>query len=661
MSITVLAMAGLLAAAAAPGPRPGKLIVELRELETGRPASALVRVTSGGKSYGPAGKAGSFVLEGSLALKLPPARYRLRVDGGRRRLPYDRNVEIFSGETVKRVVFLKRPPHLDFARAGWLAVDPLFSAGGRPPGEAVRAARAAGLDAVGLERLTAPAARKLRRELPVFGWGLKTDPRFGSKGGFDPLWRPPRARPRRGAVLKRMTTAGFSFYADCGRPRRSNPWRTAVPWRPELGRFYDLLASRPLATRGLAPRMYFELAAGAPVGSFELDGSQSAEKLWFALLGQGYRIPAVAGTHGLLSRGDRPEPRMLVRLYPRPSRDWPAGDWLLRSMASGASTVSFGPFCFLSIDGAVSGRELPTVEKPRRLIVQALASTDRRAQIARVEIYRDGKLFRGVEPPSGHTGFKMELKIRQEEPAWLVAKCYQRIRARRGGGYVGAATTAITNPVWIEPTAYSTRPKAVVTKLKCKVVDAETGKPLDAHLVFDHRTRVEAAKGLKPFAAAGHFGCPGGAFQATVPAKTVFQVTSASSLDYEPKTVNILEALGFLSYCGHGGELRDFVRLEKTQDLFYDGLVEKGAWELQAVTGRATITMHVGYTAQGYDFSAPAGSKPAIRANGWPPGHAVRLAAVRGHRDALSNAGSAVVDEDVCRIVRVTGREVAGK
>jgi hypothetical protein len=51
----------------------------------------------------------------------------------------------------------------------------------------------------------------------------------------------------------------------------------------------------------------------------------------------------------------------------------------------------------------------------------------------------------------------------------------------------------------------------------------------------------------------------------------------------EPNTgkSNILEALGFLSWCAHGGELRDYVRMDKTQDLFYDGLVERNTWSLK--------------------------------------------------------------------------------
>lgn len=55
----------------------------------------------------------------------------------------------------------------------------------------------------------------------------------------------------------------------------------------------------------------------------------------------------------------------------------------------------------------------------------------------------------------------------------------------------------------------------------------------------------------------------------------------------EPNTgkSNILEALGFLSWCGHAGKLQDYVRIERMQDLFYDGMVEKGKWGIKVVNG----------------------------------------------------------------------------
>jgi AAA15 family ATPase/GTPase len=59
----------------------------------------------------------------------------------------------------------------------------------------------------------------------------------------------------------------------------------------------------------------------------------------------------------------------------------------------------------------------------------------------------------------------------------------------------------------------------------------------------------------------------------------------------EPNTgkSNILEALGFLSFCGHGGNLTDYVRLGQMRDLFRDGFVAKGAWGMDIqMTGRTT-------------------------------------------------------------------------
>jgi predicted ATPase len=51
----------------------------------------------------------------------------------------------------------------------------------------------------------------------------------------------------------------------------------------------------------------------------------------------------------------------------------------------------------------------------------------------------------------------------------------------------------------------------------------------------------------------------------------------------EPNTgkSNILEALGFLSWCGRGGSLAEYVRLEQMRDLFYDGMATLGNWTLQ--------------------------------------------------------------------------------
>lgn len=72
----------------------------------------------------------------------------------------------------------------------------------------------------------------------------------------------------------------------------------------------------------------------------------------------------------------------------------------------------------------------------------------------------------------------------------------------------------------------------------------------------------------------------------------------------EPNTgkSNILEALGFLSFCAWGGNLRDYVRFETVQQLFYDGIVDPGCWRLKCGGGTEVEVVAV-YKNDGYQFA----------------------------------------------------------
>lgn len=74
----------------------------------------------------------------------------------------------------------------------------------------------------------------------------------------------------------------------------------------------------------------------------------------------------------------------------------------------------------------------------------------------------------------------------------------------------------------------------------------------------------------------------------------------------EPNTgkSNILEALGFLSYCGCGGNLHDYVRFDTVQHLFYDGIVDSGCWRLKC-TGKTNIEIEAAYANNRYEFAKP--------------------------------------------------------
>jgi hypothetical protein len=511
----------LISAAPLPAPRSGQLRVQLFDFATREPCAAMVRISEGKTAYGPgrATPGGWFPLRGALRLELAPGRYRIQVNGGRRRLPYDKSLNVYSGKLATRSIYVKTPRYLMLERSGWICLDPLYSAGSRSLDDAALVAESVGLSAVGVTDPPAAVSQKLRTRMPLLTWKSRPDMRYGLRLHVAAL-ESARSVPAGGS--------GFSFYADCGRPRRFNPWSSVVPWKPGLARFYDLLPSRPKATRGIAPRMYYQLLAGGKIGGFELDGSEAAQKLWFALLKLGYRVPAMAGSRDILSGGGKPEPRMLVnlgnlgKLDPRGPR--PAA-LIARALQAGRSTLSFGPFCLMSLDDALPGSELPTEEKDRRLKVLVAASTDRRAEISRVVIYRDGEIFREIKPPPERTALNLDLVIRQEEPCWFVAKCWQRIRGSRK-----PETVAITNPIWLESKAYSTIPKPVKTRLKLRVVDAGSGRPIAATVVAG---KASARK------------CPGGSFEATVSPLEQLRIDAPG---YDARKIHLLEHLGLLDF-----------------------------------------------------------------------------------------------------------------
>ncbi|MFZ4396195.1 MAG: AAA family ATPase [Kiritimatiellia bacterium] len=72
----------------------------------------------------------------------------------------------------------------------------------------------------------------------------------------------------------------------------------------------------------------------------------------------------------------------------------------------------------------------------------------------------------------------------------------------------------------------------------------------------------------------------------------------------EPNTgkSNILEALGFLSFCGRGGNLHQYVRFDTLQHLFYDGIVDDGSWSLKC-GGNVTVEIAARYANNRYEFS----------------------------------------------------------
>ena len=72
----------------------------------------------------------------------------------------------------------------------------------------------------------------------------------------------------------------------------------------------------------------------------------------------------------------------------------------------------------------------------------------------------------------------------------------------------------------------------------------------------------------------------------------------------EPNTgkSNILEALGFLSWCGRGGVLAEYVRMAQGRDLFYDGIATPGNWEIALNKEGAKLAVQARYNNGAFHF-----------------------------------------------------------
>ncbi|MGO8705535.1 MAG: AAA family ATPase [Candidatus Brocadiia bacterium] len=72
----------------------------------------------------------------------------------------------------------------------------------------------------------------------------------------------------------------------------------------------------------------------------------------------------------------------------------------------------------------------------------------------------------------------------------------------------------------------------------------------------------------------------------------------------EPNTgkSNILEALGFLSWCARGGTIAGYVRMAEARDLFYDGIASPGNWEIALNKEASRFAVRAQYNNGNFSF-----------------------------------------------------------
>ncbi len=457
-----------------------------------------------------------FWCDGRFTVPVLPGRSCVRASAGRRRKAVYREAYIKPGRRARIDLALPRPANLRFEERGWAGTD-LFRpvAGGRAlrrratPELLALAARAEGVSFIGIAASwgrssfrSAPGSAELAHEIcarlsrdgftvaparrgsdsPFYGslfhLGAKEPARVAPVGwdlGWPNFLSIEEAR-RQGALVVLTGIAGG---------REMDPRSEIVALEPRLAGYYRAAS---VALGETACELPFDAAAGVLPDAVALSGSPEDEAVWFRLLSMGHRIPAVHVAGGSFGEGVIPSERTFVHVG-RGKRA--TLENIVAGVRAGKVTASNGPFVFISIDRHPPGSVLPADGSSRAIVFEAHSSTEKGGAVTRLELIRNGKVIESEPGQAG--GFAARKVINEKSTAWYIA----RARAGPNGSRV-----AWTSPVYFEGPGYAP-PAPVTTRVRGRVTDARTGRPLAAGIEARLFGKVVASSRTDP--ATGRF------------------------------------------------------------------------------------------------------------------------------------------------------------
>ncbi|MFT5366184.1 MAG: hypothetical protein ACI8V2_001131 [Candidatus Latescibacterota bacterium] len=393
------------------------------------------------------------VFNGAFEVFVPPGTWWLTAQTGPTHIaPELQVVEAVSGDSA--VVQLPLRPWVDLQAQGWLAGDMnVRGAGGKleqsvAVADVVLSARGAGLD-----------------------WALFTD-------FWDTTLR--QYRPQDLALWH------TDFYGLWGRLYET-PWGDAWTLGDSAQDAEDLFGAQELAhkARGLvghtrlftpkrhASQVVFDVLSGPTFDCIDVMSEQpddvSAQKLWFDLLNQGYRIAATASTQAVLDDVSGTLPGKF-RTYVHLDGDATPGR-LAQALSLGHSFISSGPLLLFSVFAAGPGSDLP-VGRKRRATIKAWARGDVADYLTRIELIRNGEVVQAWDLDGQPRTHKLALTLQDSVDCWYVSKCYG----------ADPSQVALTNPIYFRSSGFeSPEPVQAVVRGKIQTTD---GKPVAEAQVF---------------------------------------------------------------------------------------------------------------------------------------------------------------------------------
>jgi hypothetical protein len=273
------------------------------------------------------------------------------------------------------------------------------------------------------------------------------------------------------------------------------------------------------------------------------------QDLWFHVLDEGYRIPAVAELDG----GYEPDSRFYygsMRTYFHVGADRSMGT-VVRALRAGRTFVTSGPIVLARVDDQdEAGSVLPADGAAHTLRIEACASGDRDDALSYVLVFRNGRVHRVWDlRRRGVRRFEESLPVRETERAWYVVKVYgkeapdpayldvpevcRRIVAGSFDGALSArARVALTSPFYFRPAGAAPDPAPLESRVRLRVVDARTRKPIE-------RAHVSILEGGR---ALGEVEAVGGSAELKMPVAAVLRIEAPGHapihrslyLDYAP-------------------------------------------------------------------------------------------------------------------------------
>lgn len=392
---------------------------------------------------------------------------RVEVSRGRFYPSFVKGMQVKAHAVTPFAAALARPAALNFAAQGWHLADldlglraapgerPVWL--GEPPGldALVLAAQGEGVQILGvpvpwgeasseqgIEALAAASSEVLL--LPVFpgprhafcGRGLGLGMRFWA--GL-PLEVGAPEVPLRDTFEELRARGGLVAFSELNGSQRVDIRRDILSLFPRLEKSGFYPQDSGTARLYAANELPFDTVTGPAYDVIALDGSPSAEHLWFNLLNQGYSLSVIGAGGGSLAGGRLPYGQTFIGVEGPLSRDK-----ALAAIRQGHTGVSFGPavFCKILERDKGPGSMLPADGRRLTLQVQAYSSMWQGMQLDRVEIIRNGELVHTQTAGEGETQVNnLCWPVSETSSAWYVVRVTERCNTPGASHKPGTAWT----------------------------------------------------------------------------------------------------------------------------------------------------------------------------------------------------------------------------